>query len=204
MIVVEPYRLERLIAFLDPWGRARAPATRSCSPSWASARAACSASASAGVQKFGYLPEAHTDLIFAIIGEELGLLGTLAVVAGFAAIAWAGFSIALAAKDPFGQRLAAGVTALVVGQARAQLRRRARHPAADRRAGAAAELRRDEPDRDARGHRHGALGRGPRPGRRREVGVDRASARPFAGTVENGVAGALSPGGIRPPIVSGR
>jgi cell division protein FtsW len=51
------------------------------------------------------------------VGEELGLLGTLAVVAGFTAVAWAGFSIALAAKDPFGQRLAAGMTALVVGQA---------------------------------------------------------------------------------------
>jgi cell division protein FtsW len=69
------------------------------------------------VQKFGYLPEAHTDLILAIVGEELGLFGTLAVIAGFSAIAWAGFSIALAAKDPFGQRLAAGMTTLIVGQA---------------------------------------------------------------------------------------
>jgi cell division protein FtsW len=63
------------------------------------------------------LPEAHTDMIFAIIGEELGLIGVACVLAAFAALAWAGFSIALAAKDPFGKRIAAGVTALIVGQA---------------------------------------------------------------------------------------
>jgi cell division protein FtsW len=69
------------------------------------------------VAKTGYLPEAHTDLIFAIVAQELGLLGVIGLVAAFAAVAWAGFTIALRAKDPFGKRVAAGVTALVVGQA---------------------------------------------------------------------------------------
>jgi cell division protein FtsW len=69
------------------------------------------------VQKVFYLPEAHTDMILAIIGEELGLVGTTAVIAAFAAFAYAGFRIALACKDPFGKRLAAGLTALVTGQA---------------------------------------------------------------------------------------
>jgi cell division protein FtsW len=69
------------------------------------------------VQKIYYLPEASTDMIFAIVGEELGLVGVLAVVAAFALFGYAGFNIALRCRDPFGKRLAAGLTALVCGQA---------------------------------------------------------------------------------------
>jgi cell division protein FtsW len=69
------------------------------------------------VEKIFYLPEAHTDMIFAVIGEELGLLGTTALIAAYAAFAWAGLKVALECKDPFGKRLAAGLTALVCGQA---------------------------------------------------------------------------------------
>jgi cell division protein FtsW len=64
-----------------------------------------------------YLPEAHTDMIFAIVGEELGLVGTTSLIAAYAAFAYAGFRVALACKDPFGKRLAAGITTLVCGQA---------------------------------------------------------------------------------------
>ena len=67
--------------------------------------------------KWGFLPNAHTDFIFAIIGEELGLLGTLAVVALFAAFAVLGVRAAVRAPDRFGVLLAAGVTAWIVGQA---------------------------------------------------------------------------------------
>jgi cell division protein FtsW len=70
-----------------------------------------------GVTKINYLPEAHTDMIFAVIGEELGLLGVTAVIAAYAAFAYAGLRIALACTDPFGKRLAAGIVALVSGQA---------------------------------------------------------------------------------------
>ena len=70
-----------------------------------------------GVIKDNYLPEAHTDMIVAVIGEELGLLGVTAVIAAFAAFAYAGLRIALTCKDPFGKRLAAGLVALVSGQA---------------------------------------------------------------------------------------
>lgn len=70
-----------------------------------------------GVQKIFYLPEAHTDMVFATIGEELGLVGSTLVIAAFAAFAWAGFRVALSCRDPFGKRLAAGVTTLVCGQA---------------------------------------------------------------------------------------
>ena len=69
------------------------------------------------VLKMFYLPEAHTDMIFAIVGEELGLVGSTALIAAYAAFAYAGFRVALACKDPFGKRLAAGITTLVCGQA---------------------------------------------------------------------------------------
>ncbi len=70
-----------------------------------------------GVMKNSYLPEAHTDMILAIIGEELGLIGLTLLVVAFAVFAWAGFRVALACRDPFGKRLAAGITTLVCGQA---------------------------------------------------------------------------------------
>ena len=56
-------------------------------------------------------------MIFAIIGEELGLVGVTLVIAAYAAFAWAGLRIALRCEDPFGKRLAAGLTTLVCGQA---------------------------------------------------------------------------------------
>ena len=70
-----------------------------------------------GVMKNSYLPEAHTDMILAIIGEELGLIGVTLLVVAFVVFAWAGFRVALACRDPFGKRLAAGITTLVCAQA---------------------------------------------------------------------------------------
>src|SRR5207247_7770485 len=70
-----------------------------------------------GVAKVNYLPEAHTDMILGVIGEELGLVGVTAVIAAYTAFAYAGLRVALACTDPFGKRLAAGLVALVTGQA---------------------------------------------------------------------------------------
>jgi len=70
-----------------------------------------------GVQKIFYLPEAHTDMMLANIGEELGLVGVAAVIAAYALFAYAGLDVALRCRDPFGKRLAAGLTVLVCGQA---------------------------------------------------------------------------------------
>ncbi len=64
-----------------------------------------------------YLPAAHTDAVFAVVGEELGLVGCLLVVGLFGVLAWRGFRIALRAKDSFGGLLAAGLTGLLVFQA---------------------------------------------------------------------------------------
>jgi cell division protein FtsW len=70
-----------------------------------------------GIQKIFYLPEAHTDMMLANIGEELGLVGVFVVIAAYALFAYAGFDIAMRCKDPFGKRLAAGLTVLIAGQA---------------------------------------------------------------------------------------
>jgi cell division protein FtsW len=67
-------------------------------------------------QKLLYLPEAHTDFILAIIGEELGLIGTVGVLVGFVIIFWRGLRTAMLAPDDFGRYLALGVTAIVVVQ----------------------------------------------------------------------------------------
>jgi cell division protein FtsW len=71
----------------------------------------------ASKEKWGSLPEAHTDFIFAIIGEELGLIGTLAVLALLGAIGYAGLRVAVAATDPFVRLAAAGVTCWILVQA---------------------------------------------------------------------------------------
>jgi cell division protein FtsW len=70
-----------------------------------------------GIQKIFYLPEAHTDMMLANIGEELGLVGVTAVIGAYALFAYAGLDIAMRCRDPFGKRLAAGLTVLVCGQA---------------------------------------------------------------------------------------
>jgi len=71
----------------------------------------------ASYQKFGYLPAPHTDSVFAVLGEELGLAGCLVVVALFAMLAQRGFKIAHGARDPFGAVLAAGLTCWLIFQA---------------------------------------------------------------------------------------
>jgi cell division protein FtsW len=66
-----------------------------------------------GQQKLGYLPYAYSDFIFSTLGEEWGFLGVLLLAVGFGLFIWQGFRIARSARDPFGQLLAAGLTALV-------------------------------------------------------------------------------------------
>ncbi len=114
----EPYRRDRLLAFLHPQAHAADGSYQVLQGMIAAASGGVSGGGlGASQQKNLFLPEAHTDMIFAIIGEELGLIGTVMVVAGFAAFAWAGFTIALRARDRYSQLVAAGATALVAGQA---------------------------------------------------------------------------------------
>ncbi|MFG3049780.1 putative lipid II flippase FtsW [Kitasatospora sp. NPDC048239] len=71
----------------------------------------------AGVEKWGQLPEAHTDFIFAATGEELGLVGTLSVIGLFAALGYAGIRVAIGTKDPFVRYAAGAVTTWIMAQA---------------------------------------------------------------------------------------
>jgi cell division protein FtsW len=115
---LEPYRRARLLSFLNPWQDAQGAGFQTVQAMIGLGSGGIfGVGLGEGVQKNFYLPEAHTDMIFAIIGEELGLVGATALVAAYGAFAYAGFRVALGCRDPFGKRLAAGITTLVCGQA---------------------------------------------------------------------------------------
>jgi cell division protein FtsW len=114
----EPYRRARIFSFIDPWHDPQGAGFQSVQAMIALGSGGIfGVGLGESVQKIYYLPEASTDMIFAIVGEELGLVGVLAVIGAFALFAYAGLNIALGCHDPFGKRLAAGLTALVCGQA---------------------------------------------------------------------------------------
>jgi cell division protein FtsW len=117
-IAFSPYRRARFFSFLHPWHDALGAGFQTVQAMIGLASGGLfGVGLGQGVIKDNYLPEAHTDMIMAVIGEELGLVGVTAVVAAFAAFAYAGLRIALTCRDPFGKRLAAGLVALVSGQA---------------------------------------------------------------------------------------
>jgi cell division protein FtsW len=117
-IWLEPYRRERIFSFLDPWHDPQGAGFQSVQAMIAlGSGGVFGVGLGESVQKIYYLPEASTDMIFAIVGEELGLIGAAGVIAAFAVFAYAGFNIALRCRDPYGKRLAAGITALICGQA---------------------------------------------------------------------------------------
>jgi cell division protein FtsW len=117
-ILTAGYRRARLFAFLDPWkdaGNTGYQVAQSLVALGSGRLTGVGLGASRA--KWGFLPNAHTDFIFAIIGEELGLIGTLLVVGLFAAFTVLGAQVALRAPDRLGTLLAAGVTGWVAGQA---------------------------------------------------------------------------------------
>ena len=117
-VVIEPYRRERFFSFLDPWSDPQNSGFQIIQALIGLGSGGIFGEGlGQGVQKVFYLPEAHTDMIFAIIGEELGLIGTAAVILAYGAFAWAGLRVALSCKDAFGKRLAAALVILVCGQA---------------------------------------------------------------------------------------
>ncbi|MEW6019362.1 MAG: putative peptidoglycan glycosyltransferase FtsW, partial [Pseudomonadota bacterium] len=121
-VAMAPYRMARMTAFLDPWRDPRESGFQIIQSLVALGSGGLfGVGVGRSVQKFNYLPEAHTDMILSIIGEELGLMGVLLVVVLFAAFAYVGFRIALGCDNLFGKYLAAGVTTLLVGQAAVNL-----------------------------------------------------------------------------------
>ncbi len=117
-IWMEPYRRARFFAFLNPWHDAQGTGFQIVQAMIGMGSGGIfGVGLGQGVQKIFYLPEAHTDMMLANIGEELGLVGVAVVIGAYALFAYAGFGIALRCKDPFGKRLAAGLTVLIAGQA---------------------------------------------------------------------------------------
>jgi cell division protein FtsW len=117
-IWLEPYRRARFFAFLHPYHDAQASGFQIVQALIGIGSGGIfGVGLGQGVQKIFYLPEAPTDMMLANIGEELGLVGITGVLLAYLAFAYAGFRIALSCRDPFGKRLAAGLTVLVCGQA---------------------------------------------------------------------------------------
>ncbi len=118
MTVIEPYRMARLTAFLSPGADAAGAGFQAAQAKIALGSGGIfGVGIGNGVQKAFYLPEAHTDMISAVIGEELGLVGILGVVGLFSIFGYSGLRIAQSAKDGYGKILVAGLTSLVLVQA---------------------------------------------------------------------------------------
>ncbi len=112
-IVSTPFRMRRMLAFLDPWAFRRDVGYQITESLISVGSGGLSGMGLGdGRQKLFFLPEAHTDFILSIIGEELGLIGVLCVVAGFALLVWRGLRAAIRARDVFGAFLAFGITAM--------------------------------------------------------------------------------------------
>jgi cell division protein FtsW len=118
VLVSAPYRRRRLLAFWDPWADPLGDGFQIIQSLIAVGTGGIfGRGLMEGVQKLFYLPEPHTDFIFAVIGEELGLVGATGVLACFSLIAWRGLRIALRAPDSFGSLVALGLTSMIVVQA---------------------------------------------------------------------------------------
>ncbi|MEU6778940.1 putative lipid II flippase FtsW [Nonomuraea sp. NPDC051941] len=118
MIKVEPYRMARIGAYLNPWADAQGDGYQAVqgqiamgSGSWFGLGLGSSR------QKWNWLPHGESDFIFAILGEELGLMGTLMVVALFGLLGYAGLRVAVRVNDAFTRLAAAAMVAWIVGQA---------------------------------------------------------------------------------------
>jgi cell division protein FtsW len=118
LTVVEPYRMARLTGFLHPGADASGTGFQAAQAKIALGSGGIfGVGIGNGVQKAFYLPEAHTDMISAVIGEELGMVGIVGVVGLFSMLGYAGLRIAQQAKDNYGKLLVAGLTSLILVQA---------------------------------------------------------------------------------------
>ncbi|MDA8097376.1 MAG: putative lipid II flippase FtsW [Clostridia bacterium] len=110
-IAFEPYRLSRFLAFLNPWEDPSGAGFHIIQSLYALGSGGLfGAGLGQGKQKYLYLPEQHTDFIFAVVGEELGFVGGVLILTLFTIFVWRGLRIALTAPDPFASLLATGIT----------------------------------------------------------------------------------------------
>jgi len=118
LLIFVPWRLRRLVTFLDPWADQQGAGFQVVQSLIAIGSGGTNGLGFAqGKQKMLFLPFAHSDFIFAVVGEELGLVGALAVVAVFALFLWRGVRTALLAPDRFGMLLSLGIVTGIVAQA---------------------------------------------------------------------------------------
>jgi cell division protein FtsW len=117
-IATSPYRMKRITAFLDPWANRQGSGYQVAESLMSIGSGGLTGlGLGDGRQKLFFLPEAHTDFIFAIIGEELGLLGVGALILLYGVIIWRGLLAALHATEAFGTYLGLGLTSLITFQA---------------------------------------------------------------------------------------
>jgi cell division protein FtsW len=117
-VINKGYKAERIEAFLDPWADPNGIGWHTTQALLALGSGGISGlGLGAGRQKLFYLPNAHTDSVFAVVGEEIGFVGTTLVLGLFLVIAWRGLAIAAGAPDPMGRALAAGATLMITSQA---------------------------------------------------------------------------------------
>jgi cell division protein FtsW len=118
LLIFVPWRLRRLVTFLDPWADPQNSGFQVVQSLIAVGSGGPDGLGFAqGKQKMLFLPFAHSDFIFAVIGEELGLVGTLAVVLVFALFLWRGIRTSLLAPERFGMLLSLGIVVVIVAQA---------------------------------------------------------------------------------------
>ena len=118
LLIFVPFRIRRLITFLDPWADPQGSGFQVVQSLIAVGSGGPNGLGFAqGKQKMLFLPFAHSDFIYAVVGEELGLVGALAVIAVFALFLWRGLRTSLLAPDRFGMLLALGLVAGIVTQA---------------------------------------------------------------------------------------
>jgi cell division protein FtsW len=118
LVMGTAYRRQRVLTFLDPWRDPLGAGFQVIQSLIAVGTGGVwGKGLMNGVQKLFYLPEAHTDFIYSVIGEELGLVGATLVLICFCVISWRGLRVALRAPDGFGSFLALGLTTMVAVQA---------------------------------------------------------------------------------------
>jgi cell division protein FtsW len=118
MLIFTPFRMRRLASFIDPWADAQGAGYQTVKSLIAVGSGGTHGLGFAqGRQKLLFLPFAHSDFIFAVVGEELGLVGALIIVFVFAIFLWRGMRAALRAPDRFGMLLGLGIVVGIVAQA---------------------------------------------------------------------------------------
>jgi cell division protein FtsW len=118
LLLTAPYRMRRLMSFLDPGADPKGDGWQAIQSMLAVGTGGIfGRGLTHGVQKLGWLPEPHTDFIYAVISEELGIIGATGVLICFCLIAWRGLRIALRAEDQFGAFTAIGLTTMLCAQA---------------------------------------------------------------------------------------